>query len=285
MGEGRLVIVGTPIGNRGDLSPRARRAIEEADVVYCEDTRSLRRLLPDVERLPPRISCHKDNEAVRVDRLLEDLAAGRTVAYVCEAGMPGIRDPGMRLVRAAKAAGFPVDVVPGPSAVTCALAHAGAEGPFVFLGFAPRKGTARAAFLGDLAGRRETAVVFEAGNRLPKLLRDLAAVVPAPDLRRVVVARELTKLHEEVVEGTLLELTEVFDGEVRGEVTLVVTPAEGPRSAPEPAHTVARAVLDALTDPDLRPRARAKRIAELAGLPADEVYRRLAATGDDPDAS
>ena len=282
---GRLVLVATPIGNREALSPRARRTILEADVVYCEDTRSLPRLLPDESRLPPRVSCHRDNERGRIERLLADLSAGRTVVYVSEAGMPGIRDPGLALVRAARAAGHSVDVVPGPSAVTCAVALAGFEGPFAFLGFVPRKGAERRAFLAGAARHTETVVLFEAPGRLPALLRDLAGAVPDPQRRSAVIARELTKLHQQVRAGTLAELAGAFEGPVRGEVTVVVGPA-APSGEPDDGMRAARGVLDAVLDPGLRPRERARRIAERTGLSTDEVYRRLtggAARTSEPD--
>ncbi len=279
---GRLVLVGTPIGHRGDLSPRAQAALREADVLYCEDTRSLRRLLGEAGRLPPRVSCHKDNERARTRRLLADLEAGRMVAYVSEAGMPGIRDPGLALVRAARDAGFEVDVVPGPSAVTCALAHAGFEGPFTFVGFAPRNTAARRRFLADLARRPEVVVLFEAPARVPALLRDLGALGPEASARPAVMIREMTKRHQQTVAGTVETVARACSEPLLGEVTIVLGPRTEPAAAgDDPAQAAARAVLDALTDPGLRPRARAKAVAKLVGMPAAQVYERLARTDYD----
>ena len=170
---GKLVLVGTPLGNREDLSARARRTLLEADLLLCEDTRSPQRLLGEVE-LPERISCFVGNEHERVALLLERLAAGQTVAFVSEAGLPVWSDPGRMLVAAAVAGGFPVDVIPGPTAGTCALALSGfvAEGA-CFWGFIPRTGKSRDEVLEQISSAPGVAILYEAGNRTPTLLRDL----------------------------------------------------------------------------------------------------------------
>jgi 16S rRNA (cytidine1402-2'-O)-methyltransferase len=273
---GVLVLVGTPLGNRGDLSPRAREAILSADVLLCEDTRSPVRLLGDEVALPPRVSCFVANEGERVGLLLEHLARGSRVAYVSEAGLPVWSDPGLRLVEAAVAAGYAVDVVPGPTAAAVALCLSGLPASDVrFLGFLPRGGPERAARLEQLADEPATVLLYEAGNRTPALLRDLADALPDAATRRVVVGRELTKQHQEVLRGAVAELAASVTEALRGEVTVVLGGA-ATRAREDPTQAAARAVWDALWDPGLRPREKAKKIAAATGLDARAVYERLA---------
>jgi 16S rRNA (cytidine1402-2'-O)-methyltransferase len=278
--RGRLVLVGTPLGNREDLSPRARRALLEADLLLCEDTRSPTRLLGDAVRLPPRVSCFVGNEHERVTQLLEALAEGKTVAFVSEAGMPVWSDPGQRLVDAALQAGFEVDAIPGPVAATLALAVSGfpAEGAR-FWGFLPRSGSPRAAALAAIATDTGPALIYEAGPRMKALLTDLAGV-PALATRRVVIGRELTKLHQEIerdVPAALLARPRGGQrGEWPGEFTVVIEgQSEEVASPDDPVLSRARAVLDAMLDPRLRPRERAKRLAALVERPAGELYEAL----------
>jgi 16S rRNA (cytidine1402-2'-O)-methyltransferase len=274
----RFILVGTPLGNREDLSPRAAREILAADVLLCEDTRSPLRLFGPGTALPPRVSCFEGNEAQRVDRLLGELAAGRTVAYVSEAGMPCWSDPGQRLVEAAAAAGHVVEVVPGPTAVGAAVALAGFPGDGVlFLGFLPRSGVERRERLDQLARSPQAVVVYEAGNRTADLLRELAAQLEDAAERRVAVCRELTKVHEEVTRGVLAEVALALPESLRGEVTVVVEGRRGGGVAADAPASAARQVFELLLDPRLRPRARARELAPLLGLDAHEVYRRLAA--------
>ena len=232
---GSLVLVGTPIGNLGDLSPRAVQALEAADLVCCEDTRRTGRLLEHAgvsgARLR-RVDEHTETEAV--PEVCELLAAGATVAVVTDAGMPAVTDPGGRLVAVCAAAGHTVTVVPGPSAGLAALAVSGLPaGRFCFEGFLPRRGRARAERLEQIARERRTTVVYESPHRLRSCLGDLA--VACGPSRGGVVARELTKLHEEVVRGSLAELCEWASGPVRGEVVIVVAGAaeEHPAAADE----------------------------------------------------
>ena len=272
---GTLVLIGTPLGNREDLSDRARRALVEADLLLCEDTRSPLRLVPDTP-LPERISCFVGNEHERVALLLERLARGQTVAFVSEAGLPVWSDPGRFLVAAAVEAGYAVDVVPGPTAGTCALAVSGfaAEGAR-FLGFIPRTGKDRDQALAALADDPGATVLYEAGNRTPALLRDLAAHVGE---RRVLVARELTKLHQELIRGRATELAEAHREPLRGEVTVVVEgkpPVTATEPTLDPTVAAARRVLELMLDPTLKPRARAKALAELTGQDAKELYEQL----------
>jgi 16S rRNA (cytidine1402-2'-O)-methyltransferase len=279
MPGGTLVVVGTPLGHREDLSPRARAAILGADLLLCEDTRSPVRLLGNEVVLPPRRSCFVGNEHERVAEMLAALGEGKTVAYVSEAGMPGWSDPGQRLVREAVAAGFSVDVVPGPTAAATAVVHSGFPTDEVrFIGFPARGGSERTQQLGALAHERATVVLYEAGNRVGALLRDLAVALPDADAREIAIARELTKIHQEVVRGSVAALAR-GTGDQQGEVTVVIAPSTA--AAPDAAREAARAVLDAVLDTSLKPRERARRVAALTGLPARDIYRRLGAPDDE----
>jgi 16S rRNA (cytidine1402-2'-O)-methyltransferase len=273
--SGTLVLVGTPLGNRADLSPRARQALLEADLLLCEDTRSPTRLLGNDVTLPPRRSCFVGNEHERTAELLEALEQGQTVAFCSEAGMPGWSDPGQFLVNAAVQAGFPVDVVPGPTAASAALSVSGFDAAgSTFLGFIARDGKARTQALQGISASLGPCMLYEAGNRTPALLRDLAKVLPDADARGVVVCRELTKLHQEVLRGTVAELHAQVSEPLRGEVTVVIAGrAEGPSEEKD----AAKAVLDVMLDPSLKPRPRARALAELTGIDARELYERLRA--------
>lgn len=230
--SGALVLVATPIGNLEDLPPRAVRTLAEADLVVCEDTRRAGRLLAAVGiGRRPLLAVHDHNEARSIGGVLDRLRAGEVVAVVTDAGLPGISDPGERLVRAAAGEGFEVRVVPGPSAALAALVVSGLPtGRAAFEGFLPRRGSGRDERLADLAGERRTIVLYEAPHRLARTLADLAGALGGD--RRVALVRELTKLHEETWRGTLGEALErVAEIEPRGEHVVVV---EG-GSAPEPA--------------------------------------------------
>ena len=281
-GKGTLVLVGTPLGNRGDLSPRAREAIVGADLLLCEDTRSPVRLLGEGVQLPPRVSCFVVNEGERLGLLLEHLARGERVAYVSEAGLPVWSDPGLRLVQAAVAAGHEVDVIPGPTAAAVALCLSGLPAEDVrFLGFLPRSGSERVTRLQQVARERATVLLYEAGNRTPALLRDLAAALPDAATRRVAIGRELTKQHQEVLRGTLAELAVSVQEALRGEVTLALEGTSAAElEAGDPAQTAARAVWELIWDASLKPREKAKQIAARTGLEARAVYERLAHRDD-----
>jgi len=217
-----LVLAGVPIGRTGDASARLVELLGTADVIAAEDTRRLTRLCHDlgVTYTGRLVSCFEGNEAERVPQLLDALRAGQTVLLVTDAGMPSVSDPGFRLVSAAAAEDLTVTCLPGPSAVTTALAVSGLPSDrFCFEGFLPRKSGERRRRLEELAADPRTAVLFEAPHRLHDSLVDMAAVLGA---RRAVVCRELTKTHEEIARGTLPELAERFSGEVLGEVTVVV---------------------------------------------------------------
>lgn len=224
---GSLVVIATPIGNLGDLSPRAAEALRAADLVACEDTRRTATLLRAAGSDAPMVPSHRHNEASRAADLVERMQAGARVALVSDAGMPAVSDPGRRVVAAAIDAGIPVTVVPGAGAVETALVASGlaAENGYVFAGFAPRKGDERKSLLDEIARAPRPVVVFESPRRLRALLSDLNEIDPA---RPVAVCRELTKLHEEVARGTAADLLRHFPEPPRGEVVVVVAPSEIP---------------------------------------------------------
>ena len=246
-----LVLVGTPIGNLGDLSPRAAEALTTADTIACEDTRRTRALLshigvPGGSRL---LAVHDHNEASAVRDVLARLDQGERVVVVTDAGMPAISDPGERLVAAAAAAGHRVEVVPGPSALLAALVVSGlSTSRFVFEGFLPRKGGARNQRLAELAAEPRTVVLFEAPHRVRQTVADLASA--AGGRRRVALVRELTKLHEDVWRGTLDGAVEhLAKTEPRGEYVLVLdgAPPSPPAGADDVEHAL-RARIDAGAD-------------------------------------
>lgn len=233
---GRLVLVGTPIGNLGDLPPRAVEVLQDAALVVCEDTRHTGRLLKAAGvSAHALLAAHDHNEAAQIGTVLERLRAGETVAIVTDAGMPGISDPGERMVRAAADAGIEVVVVPGPSAAIAALVLSGLPtGRFAFDGFLPRTGSGRTERITALAGETRTVVLYEAPHRVARTLVDLSAALGAD--RRVAIARELTKLHEEVWRGSLAEaVRHVEETEPRGEHVLVVEGAPPPAPADDDA--------------------------------------------------
>jgi len=229
---GSLVLVATPIGNLGDLSPRAVVELGRADAIACEDTRRTGRLLAHAGVSAPKLLTVNDHTEVgAVGDILARLDRGERVAVVTDAGMPGISDPGERLVAAAAEAGHTIEVVPGPSAAVTGLVVSGlAAGRFVFEGFLPRKGSGRSERLVELAGERRTIVLYEAPHRLARTLTDLTAALGAE--RSVVLARELTKLHEEVWRGSLGDaVARCADVEPRGEYVVVVAGAPAPVAA------------------------------------------------------
>jgi len=273
--RGQLLVVGTPIGNLEDLSPRALRALSDADAILCEDTRVTGKLAARFSLSAARLSCPGPREKGRVAELLRRLERGETVALVSDAGMPGLSDPGEHLVAAAAAAGYPVRVVPGPSASAAALAISGLSAvPHLFLGFLPARAGERRRLLEGIRDRRETLVWFEAPHRLLESLEEAAATLGP---RQACVARELTKVHEEAARGTLPSLAAEFRsrGEGRGEVTVVV---EGNREVPAamPEEDVDREVRRALAAGKEK-RAIAREIAARSGRPAREIYARAVA--------
>jgi 16S rRNA (cytidine1402-2'-O)-methyltransferase len=274
--RGRLVLVATPIGNLGDLSPRAHEVLAAADLICCEDTRRTRALLSASgisakgaygDRL---LSLHGHNEAARLDRVATAVAGGATVAVVSDAGTPGISDPGAWLAAQIAAAGETVSAVPGPSSVLGALVVSGLPTDrFCVEGFLPRKGPERRRRMAGLMADARTTVLLEAPSRVAATLGELAA---GNDTRPVAVVRELTKVHEEVWRGTLREAAAVFAArEVRGEVVVVVGGA--PAAAPAADDEVEGAVRAALgDDPSAGPRQVAELVAVSLGVPRRRAY-------------
>ncbi len=265
-----LAVCATPIGNLEDVTLRVLAELREADTVLCEDTRHTAVLL---ERygIPVRgrlLSYHEHNEAARTAQLLPRLGAGERMALVSDAGLPGVNDPGGRLVAAALDRGIPVTVLPGPSAVETALVASGLAGDqYRFLGYLPRREAERRALWSELRAWPHPAVGFESPKRLPELLRSLAAALPD---RRVAVCRELTKRFEEVVRGTAAALSDRIAEPVQGEVTVVVAGAEAGASASELARAVA-AVRELVAEGVSRRRAAAI-VADLSGRPRNQLY-------------
>jgi len=279
---GTLFVVATPLGNAGDLSPRAISTLRDADVIVAEDTRTARRLLSENHAARddrPMISCYDANEGARAGEVAALLAAGKNVALCSEAGTPLLSDPGFRVVAAAIAAGAPVVPIPGPSAVLAALVAAGLPTDrFLFLGFPPRKSGARRRLFQGVRALPFTLVLYESPLRAGATLEDLAAVLGTD--RRACVARELTKPYEEFVRDTLGALAERYrETRPLGEVTLVVA------GAPDGA------AVDPLDDEELTARAEellakgatardaADALAALTGRPRREVYRLVVAAG------
>jgi len=221
LGLGKLSVVGTPIGNREDITLRALRTLREADVIAAEDTRHTGVLLAHFEIRKPFVSYHEFNEARRTPELVEQIRAGTHVALVTDAGMPTVSDPGLRLIRAVIAAGLPVDIIPGPSAITAALAGSGlATDRFLFNGFLPHKGAQRRKVLGTLSTHPFTLLFYESPYRLLKTLVDIKDILGN---RHVVVARELTKKFEEYIRGDVVSvLAKLEKRSIKGEITLIV---------------------------------------------------------------
>lgn len=266
----RLVLVGTPIGNLADLAPRAIDTLAAADVIACEDTRRTGRLLAHVGVKGPRLmAVHEHNERGRADEIVELVRAGQTVALVTDAGMPGISDPGQKVVEAVVAAGLAVQTVPGPTALVAALVSSGLSPErFVFDGFLPRKGKERKQRLAALADERRTIVLYEAPHRLAVTLADLVdALGPS---RRVALARELTKLYEEIWRGTLTEAVHhVDETDPRGEYVLVI---EGAPDAPPPTDEVVAAALVGRWGEGMGAKQAAAAVADELGIPQRRAY-------------
>ena len=267
--RGRLYVVGTPIGNVDDLSARARDVLAKADVIAAEDTRHTRGLLSRIGVESKLIAYHEHNETERVPQLLEDLARGKSVALVSDAGTPLISDPGWRLVHAARAAGIAVVPIPGPCAAVAALSVAGLPTDhFVFEGFLPRRDSARAERLESLKHEPRTIVLYEAVHRIAATLSALCDTFGGE--RRAAIARELTKTHEQVVTSTLAELAASLDSTIPllGEFVIVVAGA----TAVAPDDAEARRVYELLVT-ELAPDKALKLTAAVTGLSRNALYR------------
>jgi len=268
---GLLYLVATPIGNLEDITYRAVRVLGEADLIACEDTRQSRKLLDHYGIHKPTVSYHDHNEAERTAELLARLISGATIALISDAGMPLVSDPGYRLVHAAIAAGVPVQAIPGPSAALTALAGAGLPtDAFYFGGFLPPKQGQRAHLLESLAEEQATLIFYEAPHRI---LETLEAVEAALGARQVVVARELTKIHEEYVRGTAAEVRAKLSARdsVKGEITLLIGKATEPPPDDTPLAEAVNALIAAGT-----PRMDAiKQVARRRGLSKRDVYDEM----------
>jgi 16S rRNA (cytidine1402-2'-O)-methyltransferase len=264
-----LAVCATPIGNLEDATLRVLAELAAADVVLCEDTRHTRGLLERHKIKARLLSYHEHNEAQRTAELLPRLEAGARVALVSDAGLPGVSDPGARLVRAALDAGVDVTVLPGPSAVETALVASGLVAEqYRFLGFLPRGETKLAALWDELRAWPWPAVAFESPQRLPATLRSLAAADPE---REAAVCRELTKRFEKVVRGTAAELAEQFGAPPKGEITLVLGPGT---ARDDDAEERALAAVAELVAAGLPRRQAAEIVAGLAGIPRNRLYKQ-----------
>ena len=264
-----LAICATPIGNLDDVTLRVLTELREAELVLCEDTRRTRILL-DRHGIAARVeSYHRHNEAARTPRVLERLQAGERVALVSDAGLPGVNDPGARLIAAAVAAGLEVTVLPGPSAVETALVASGLLAErYRFVGYLPRRSGELRALAGSLAQWPDAVVAFESSRRLPATLRALADVTPE---RSAAVCRELTKRYEEVVRGTLSELATRFADPPRGEITLVLGPADV--RVEGVVDDSARAAMAELVEGGASRRKAAEVVSRLTGVSRNALYR------------
>ena len=276
---GTLYLVATPIGNLEDITYRAVRVLAEVDLIACEDTRRARVLLNHYAIHTKTISYHEHNERERAAELCALLAGGQSIAIISDAGTPGISDPGFRLVRAAIEAGARVVPLPGPTALVAALVASGLPtDEFFFGGFLPSRALARRARFAAVRDLAATLIFYEAPHRLADSLSDAREILGE---REAVVARELTKIHEEMARGRLSELARRFGGEetARGEIVLMIDRKviyEEDKTGSEPASSVAERVA-ALEREGVEMRAALKRVARELGLSRPEAYRRLVA--------
>jgi len=270
MKTGQLVLVATPLGNLGDLSRRALELFEVADVIYCEDTRHSRTLFSahDIATRGRLHSLHQHNEAAQCDQIVTRVREGALVVLISDAGTPGISDPGSRVVAAVIEAGLVVTTAPGPSAVVAALTISGLSSErFVMEGFLPRKSSERAKAYEQWAHEGRTVVFYESPQRVTSVIHELAALFPT---RRVAIAREMTKLHEEVLRGTLAEVAAALDQRaVLGEIVVVL---EGISFTPDVDDDVVRAGLEEQFHGGASTRDAVDYVAEILGIARREVY-------------
>ncbi len=267
---GTLYLVATPIGNLEDITLRALRVLREVDLIACEDTRQTRKLLDHFDIRKPAVSYHEHNEAARAAELVDRLQAGTNIALVSDAGTPLVSDPGYRVVTAAIRSGIAVTPIPGPSSVFTALAGAGlATDSFRFGGFLPAKTTQRRKIFEQLKNETCTLVFFEAPHRILNALDDVAEVM---GVRTVVVARELTKLHEEFIRGTVSEVRAQLAGRaaIKGEITLLIGKAEGSATADD---TPVEEAVGALEKAGVPRMDAIKQVAKARGLSKRDVYK------------
>jgi 16S rRNA (cytidine1402-2'-O)-methyltransferase len=268
-----LYLVATPIGNLEDITLRAIRVLKQADLIACEDTRQTLKLLNRYGINTPTISYHEHNEAARAAELVEKLAQRSRIAVVTDAGTPGISDPGFRLVSLAIERGLPVVPIPGPAAFVSALICAGLPAEsFSFRGFLSPKTGARRRDLEQVRNSMETEIFYEAPHRIAATLEDALAVLGAH--RRIVVARELTKVHEEFLRGTTAQVLDVVNsrGEMKGEIVLMIGPAEAEKNA-APTTSIRDRVEQLTREENLDEKAALKKAAKERGISKSEAYR------------
>jgi 16S rRNA (cytidine1402-2'-O)-methyltransferase len=272
--RGTLYVVATPIGNLEDITYRAVRVLKEADLIACEDTRHTAKLLQHYGIDKPTVSYHEHNEASRAEELVAKLEQGLNVAQVSDAGMPGISDPGYRVIKLAIERGFPVVPVPGASALVSALAASGLPtDSFQFLGFLPAKSGQRRTVLETLRNAEETTVVYEAPHRIAEAMQDIVEILGVE--RPIVIARELTKIHEEFIRGTAAEiLARAQQSELKGEITLLIGRSTKQESQTATKNISAR-LEEIMRDQTLDEKAALKVVARERGLSKSEAYREL----------
>jgi 16S rRNA (cytidine1402-2'-O)-methyltransferase len=265
-------VVATPIGNLEDISYRAVRVLKEADLIACEDTRHTAKLLHHYGIEKPTVSYHEHNEAARAEELVTKMEQGLNVAQVSDAGMPGISDPGYRVIKLAIERGVPVVPIPGASAVIAALAASGLPtDSFQFLGFLPSKSGQRRTTLEALRVAKHTTVVYEAPHRIAETMKDIVELL-GPE-RPVVLARELTKMHEEFIRGTAAEILQrVQAHELKGEMTLLIGKGAGEQTA---AKDIAQRLDEIMREQKLDENAALKALAKERGISKSEAYREL----------
>jgi 16S rRNA (cytidine1402-2'-O)-methyltransferase len=276
---GTLYIVATPIGNLEDITLRALKVLSEVDIIACEDTRHTRKLLSHYEISKPLVSYYEHNERERAAELVARLESGSSVALVSDAGMPLISDPGYHLVREAIEHQIPIVPIPGASALVTALAASGLDtNEFLFAGFLPSRKSARRARLSDLAASRCTLVFYETPHRIAEALRDALEVLGD---RPAALARELTKIHEEIVRGRLSDIIARVSGrEPKGEYVLMIGPSGAEDSAAvkqdrDPSRTIKEEIDELMNYAGMDKKTALKRIAKLRGISKSEAYRML----------
>lgn len=273
--SGTLYIVATPIGNLEDITLRALRVLKEADLIACEDTRHTRKLLSHFQISKPTVSYHEHNEHERAGELIKKLEGGLNVALVSDAGTPLISDPGFRIVNDAIGQGISVVPIPGPSAVITALSASGlATTEFAFVGFLPTRSAARRVRLKQLSNTESTLVFYEAPHRIKETIEDARAVLGE---RECVIARELTKLHEQFVRGPLSTI-EIPAEQVRGEIVLLIGPGSDP-AIEQPSqlrpHSISEDVRQLIASEGLDQKDALKRVARARGISKSEAYRQM----------
>ena len=272
-----LYLVGTPIGNLEDITLRAIRVLKQADLIACEDTRQTQKLLNHFGITTPTISYHEHNEASRAAELIEKLAHGTRIAVVSDAGMPGISDPGFRLVSLAIERGVPVVPIPGPAAFVTALIASGLPAEsFSFRGFLSPKSAARRKELEGVRNSAAAEIFYEAPHRILAALEDVVAALGPR--RRIVIARELTKIHEEFLRGTAAQILEIVKsrGDMRGEIVLMMGPAEEAEHT-APAISIRSRVEQLMREENLDEKAALKKVAKERGISKSAAYRELQA--------